>query len=33
MRRTRDGGTQFFTPSRFVLEIPGHLLKEYLGYW
>lgn len=33
IRRTRDGGTQFFTPSRFVLEIPGNLLKEYMGYW
>lgn len=33
VRRTRDGGTQFFTPSRFVLEIPGALLKEYTGYW
>ncbi len=33
MRRTRDGGTQFFTPSRFVLEIPNKLLKEYTGFW
>lgn len=33
VRRTRDGGTQFFTPSRFILEIPGKLLKEYTGYW
>lgn len=33
VRRTRDGGTQFFTPSRFVLELPTKLLKEYSGYW
>ena len=33
LRRMRDGGTQFFTPSRFLLEIPSKLLKEYTGWY
>jgi len=27
-RRTRDGGIQSFMPSRFVTEIPGHLVHQ-----
>ena len=32
LRRQRDGGTQFFAPSRFLSEIPGNLVKEDAGW-
>jgi DNA helicase-2/ATP-dependent DNA helicase PcrA len=28
LRRTRDGGVQYFGPSRFVMELPGRLTRE-----
>jgi superfamily I DNA/RNA helicase len=28
LRRSRDGGTQFFMPSRFVTELPPDLVRE-----
>lgn len=33
LRRTRDGGTQFFSPSRFITELPPGLVREYTGFW
>jgi DNA helicase-2/ATP-dependent DNA helicase PcrA len=31
MRRTRDGDAQFYTPSRFVLELPSRLVHVHQG--
>ena len=33
LRRSRDGGTQFFSPSRFVTEIPSTLVREESFYY
>ena len=28
LRRSHDGGMQFYSPSRFIREVPGHLLER-----
>ncbi len=33
LRRSRDGGTQFFMPSRFVTELPPDLVREEGRYY
>jgi DNA helicase-2/ATP-dependent DNA helicase PcrA len=33
LRRSRDGGSQFYSPSRFVTEIPSTLVREESFYY